>query len=125
MTSRWAARIMATVAILFLLFDCVIKIVRLAPAVEGTVKLGYPASVVVGLGLIELLCLIAYVVPATSVLGAVLLTGYLGGAVATHVRIGNPWMTHILFPVYVAVLLWTPLVLRDPRVRALVPFAER
>ena len=125
MTSRWAARIMATVAILFLLFDCVIKIVRLAPAIEGTVKLGYPASVVVGLGLIELLCLIAYVVPATSVLGAVLLTGYLGGAVATHVRIGNPWMTHILFPVYVAVLLWTPLVLRDPRVRALVPFAER
>ena len=125
MTSRWAARIMATVAILFLLFDCVIKIVRLAPAIEGTVKLGYPASVVVGLGLIELLCLIAYVVPATSVLGAVLLTGYLGGAVATHVRIGNPWMTHILFPVYVAVLLWTPLALRDPRVRALVPFAER
>ena len=125
MTSRWAARIMATVAILFLLFDCVIKIVRLAPAIEGTVKLGYPASVVVGLGLIELLCLIAYVVPATSVLGAVLLTGYLGGAVATHVRIGNPWMTHILFPVYVAVLLWMPLALRDPRVRALVPFAGR
>lgn len=125
MTSRWTARIMATVAILFLLFDCIIKIVRLAPAAEGTVKLGYPASVVVGLGLIELLCLIAYVVPATSVLGAVLLTGYLGGAVATHVRIGNPWMTHILFPVYVAVLLWTPLVLRDPRVRALVPFAGR
>ena len=125
MTSRWAARIMATVAILFLLFDCVIKIARLAPAVEGTVKLGYPASVVVGIGLIELLCLVVYVVPATSVLGAVLLTGYLGGAVATHVRVGNPWMTHILFPVYVAVLLWTPLVFRDPRVRALVPFAGR
>jgi ABC-type uncharacterized transport system permease subunit len=125
MKSRWASRIMAAAAILFLLFDCGIKILRLTPAVEGTVKLGYPESAVVGLGIIELICLVAYTVPATSVLGAILLTGYLGGAVATHVRLDHPLFTHELFPVYVAVLLWGALVLRDARLRVLLPVTRR
>jgi hypothetical protein len=76
---------------------------------------------VVGLGATLLLCVLAYVFPRTSVLGAVLLTGYLGGAVATHVRIGNPMATHVLFPVYVAIMLWVGLYLREPRLRALLP----
>lgn len=125
MRSRRASRIMATAAILFLLFDCSIKLLRLAPAVEGTVNLGYPASSVVPIGAVELLCLAAYVVPASAPLGAVLLTGYLGGAIASQVRVGNPLFTHILFPIYVAALLWGALVLRDPRVRALIPGSRR
>jgi hypothetical protein len=121
----WAGRIMTTVSVLFLLFDSVIKVLKLAPAVAGTVQLGYPQSAIVGIGLVQLICLIAYLVPRTSVLGAVLLTGYLGGAIATHVRLSNPLFSHILFPVYVAVLIWGGLYLRDARVRALLPFRTR
>jgi hypothetical protein len=112
---------MYALAVLFLLFDSVVKVLKLAPGVEGTVALGYPASAVLGIGLVELLCAIVYVMPQTSVFGAILLTGYLGGAIATHVRIGNPLLTHVLFPIYVAVLIWRALFLRDPRVRALIP----
>jgi len=119
-TRLWAGRIMGAVAVLFLLFDSVIKVLKLAPAVEGTIKLGYPGTAVVGLGILELACLAVYVISPTSVFGAVLLTGYLGGAVATHVRVGNPLFTHILFPTYVAVLLWGALYLRDARLRAVV-----
>ena len=104
---RWAGRIMAGIAALFLLMDGVVKVLRLAPAVEGTTQLGYPASAAVPIGIIELACLALYVIPRTSILGAVLLTGYLGGAVATHV----------LFPIYVAVLIWGALFLLDERAR--------
>ncbi|MGI9040637.1 MAG: DoxX family protein [Gemmatimonadales bacterium] len=116
---------MTVVAVLFLLFDSVIKVMRVAPAVEGTVQLGYPATAVLGIGIIQLVCLVTYVLPRTAVLGAILLTGYLGGAVATHVRIGSPLLTHILFPVYVAVLIWGGLYLRDERLRALVPLRRQ
>ncbi|MDQ3427783.1 MAG: DoxX family protein, partial [Gemmatimonadota bacterium] len=119
-TRQRAGLIMTVVAVLFLLFDSVIKVMRVAPAVEGTVQLGYPATAVLGIGIIQLVCLVTYVLPRTAVLGAILLTGYLGGAVATHVRIGSPLLTHILFPVYVAVLIWGGLYLRDERLRALV-----
>jgi hypothetical protein len=112
---------MSGLAGLFLLFDSVIKVMKLAPAVEGTIQLGYPESVVVGIGIIELLCLAAYLIPRTSVLGAILLTGYLGGAIASHVRIGSPLFTHVLFPIYVALLIWGGLFLRENRLRALVP----
>ena len=78
------------------------------------------ADIVFGLGVTLLLCVVAYIVPATSVVGALLLTGYLGGAVATHVRIGNPLFSHVLFPTYVAAVLWAGLALRDPRLRALL-----
>jgi hypothetical protein len=118
----WTGRIITGIAALFLLFDSTLKILKLPAAVQGTVQLGYPESVIIGIGLVQLLCVVLYLVAPTQVLGAILLTGYLGGAVATHVRIGNPLFTHILFPVYVGVLIWAGLFLRDARLRALVPW---
>jgi len=117
----WGGRVLSALAILFLLFDSVIKVLKLSPAVEGTVQLGYPEGVVVGIGIIELVCLALYVIPRTSVLGAILFTGYLGGAIATHVRIGSPLLTHTLFPIYVAALIWGGLILREDRLRVLIP----
>ena len=117
-----AGYVLAVLVALFLTFDTVIKVLKLAPAVQGTTKLGYPASAVLWIGLIELVCLTLYLVPRTSVLGALLLTGYLGGAIATHVRLGSPLLSHTLFPIYVALLLWGGLYLRETRLRELVPF---
>jgi hypothetical protein len=112
---------MAVVA-LFLSFDTGLKLLRLAPAVEGTTALGYPAESVMWIGVIELVCLVLYLAPRTAVLGALLMTGYLGGAIATHVRISSPLLTHTFFPIYVALLLWGGVYLREERLRALVPF---
>jgi hypothetical protein len=120
-TSLWAGRVISALVVSFLLFDSAIKLMRLAPAVEGTAKLGYPESVVLPLGIVLFACTVLYAIPRTSILGAVLLTGYLGGAVATNVRVGNPLFGYVLFPVYVGVLLWLGLLLRDPRLRALIP----
>jgi hypothetical protein len=116
----WAGRIVSGIAVAFLLVDTTAKLLRLAPAVEGTAQLGYPASALTVIALAELLCLVTYLVPRTAVLGAVLWTGYLGGAIATHVRMDAPLFTHTLFPIYVAALLWGGLYLRDLRVRALL-----
>jgi hypothetical protein len=117
----WTGRIMSALPALFLFVDGVGKLVKPAPVVQGTVQLGYPESVLVGLGIVLLSCTVFYVIPRTAILGAILLTGYLGGAIATHVRVGSPLFSHILFPVYVAVLLWGGLYLRDERLRALIP----
>ena len=121
----WAGRVLSGVAVLFLLFDSLGKLLRVQPVIDGTIELGYPVSTVFGLGVTLLLCVIAYVIPRTSVLGAVLLTGYLGGAIATHVRVQNPLFTHVLFPVYVAMFIWGGLVLRDVRLRAFLPWRGR
>ena len=117
----WTGRIMSALPALFLLVDGVGKLVKPAPVVHGTVQLGYPESVLLGLGIVLLSCTVLYVIPRTAILGAILLTGYLGGAIATHVRVGSPLFSHILFPVYVAVLLWGGIYLRDERLRALIP----
>src|SRR5262245_7429940 len=117
----WAGRILSGLAVLFLAFDAVMKLAKVGPAVEGTTQLGYPESVIVPLGLIQVACLVTYLVPRTAALGALLWTGYLGGAVATHVRVGSPLLTHTLFPIYVAAFLWLGLWLRDPLVRAFLP----
>ena len=117
----WTGRIMSALPALFLFVDGVGKLLKPAPVVEGTVQLGYPESIVLGLGIVLLGCTTLYVMPRTAILGAILLTGYLGGAVATHVRVGSPLFSHILFPVYVAVLLWGGLYLREERLRALIP----
>jgi hypothetical protein len=117
----WTGRIMSALPALFLLIDGVGKLVKPAPVVQGTLQLGYPESVLLGLGIVLLSCTVLYVIPRTAVLGAILLTGYLGDAVATHVRVGSPLFSHILFPVYLAVLLWGGLYLRDGRLRALIP----
>jgi len=106
----------------FLTFDTVMKLLQLAPAVQGTTELGYPAGTVVVIGAIELVCLVLYLIPRTSVLGALVLTGYLGGAIATHVRVGSPLPTHTLFPIYVALMVWGGLYLRESRLRELLPF---
>ena len=117
----WTGRIMSALPALFLLVDGVGKLIKPAPVVEGTVQLGYPESVLLGLGIVLLTCTILYTIPRTAILGAILLTGYLGGAIGTHVRVGSPLFSHILFPVYLAVLIWGGLYLRDERLRALIP----
>jgi hypothetical protein len=117
----WAGRIMSALPVLFLLMDGVMKLVKPEFVVKATVQLGYPESVIFGLGIVVLVCVILYVVPRTAVLGAILLTGYLGGAVATHVRVGDPLFSHALFPVYFAMLVWGGLYLREERLRALIP----
>lgn len=120
--ARLAGRVMSSLVIAFMLLDAGIKLVPLDVAVTTTAQLGYPqsAAFVRSLGILTLLCTLLYAVPRTAVLGAILLTAYLGGAVATHVRIGSPLFTHILFGVYLGLLTWGGLFLRDRRVRALL-----
>src|SRR5215510_4704228 len=108
------------VVFLFMLMDAAMKLMRLPIVLETTVQLGWPAHSAMPLGILLLVCTVLYGVPRTSALGAVLLTGYLGGAIATHARIGSPLFSHTLFGVYLGVLLWAGLYLRDPRVRAFV-----
>ena len=121
---HWAGRSISALVVLFLLLDSAVKLMKLPPAVEGTARLGYPVSLVLPIGIVLLICVVLYVIPSTSVVGAILLTGYLGGAVASNVRVGNPLFGYILAPVYVAVLLWAGLPLRDDRLRAPVPLRK-
>jgi hypothetical protein len=116
----WTGRILSILAALFLLMDGVGKLIKPAPVVEATVQLGYPESVILGLGIVLIASTVLYLIPRTSVLGAVLLTGYLGGAVSTHVRVGAG-LFPVLFPVLLGALIWGGLFLRDPRLRALIP----
>ncbi|WP_245768568.1 DoxX family protein [Stigmatella aurantiaca] len=123
--AQWAGRLMSGLAILFLAFDALGKVLRLPPFIQGTTELGYTVSAVFGLGLVQSLCVALYVVPRTSVLGAILLTGWFGGAIATHVRVGSPLFSHTLFPVYVALPVWGGLSLRNARLRALISMRVR
>jgi DoxX-like protein len=116
--SLWTGRILSALVFLFMLFDGGIKVLRMAPAIEGTTRLGYPASLVLPIGLVALVCVFLYAIPRTSILGAVLLTGYLGGATATQVRVQDPWF---LFPVAIGVMAWLGPFLMDDRLRALIP----
>jgi DoxX-like family len=117
---RWTGRVLTTLVTLFLLFDVTLKFLRPPMVVEGTLKLGYPESSILVLGIVLLACTVLYLVPRTAVLGAVLLTGYLGGAVATHLRVGDPLLSHTVFPVYVGALIWAGLVLRRPSLAPLL-----
>ena len=116
----WTGRVLSGLAVAFLAFDCVLKLVGPPEAVEGTKVLGWAASTLVPLGILQLVLLTIHLVPRTAVIGAVLWTGYLGGAIATHVRVGNPLFSHVLFPIYVAAFLWIGLALRDQRARAIL-----
>ena len=120
---RRTGLVLSGVAVLFLTVDAVMKLLRVPAAVEGTVALGYPEHVIVPLGVLQVVCLALYLHPRTAVLGALLWAGYLGGAVATHVRVGNPLFSHVLFPIYVAALLWLGLWLRDRRLREVLPLS--
>lgn len=113
----WAGRIMSALPVLLLLMGACMGLAQPAFVLEGLTKMGYPPSVGIPLALVELVCTIVYLIPRTSVLGAILLTGYLGGAVATHVRVEEPF----ILPIIVGVLLWGGLFLREPRLRALIP----
>jgi DoxX-like family len=117
---RWAGYVLSGLPALFLAFDGFMKLVKPEPVVKATVELGYPESVILGLGIVVLACTALYLIPRTSVLGAILLTGYLGGAVASHLRHGDGW-SPVLFPVVFGALLWGGLYLRDERLRSLVP----
>ena len=114
-TQLWTGRVLSTLAVLFLLMDGAMKVLRLPVVVEATARLGYPDSSIQLIGAIVLVFTALYVVPQTAVPGAVLLTGFLGGAVATNLRVGNPLFSHILFPVYLGAVLWAGLLLRRPR----------
>ena len=118
--SRWVGLILSTLAVMFLIFDGVIKVLQLPVAVDSTTQLGYAGELVIAIGVIELVFLVIYVIPWTSVLGALLLTGYLGGAIATQIRAGAPLFS-IIFPIFIALFLWRGLFLLDGRLRALMP----
>jgi len=120
----WIGRILSGLLIAFLVFDGAIKLVPLQVVTDTMIELGYNGSVDQArlLGVLTLLCTILYAIPRTSILGAILLTGYLGGAMATHLRIGNPLFTHLLFGLYLGMMAWGGLYLRDARLRALIPF---
>lgn len=102
---------------LFLLVDGVFKLIKPAPVLESALELGYPESVITVIGIILIMCTILYLIPRFSFIGAVLLTGYLGGAIATHLRIENPLFTHVLFPVYIGILVWAGLYFRNQQVK--------
>jgi hypothetical protein len=120
-SARTAGYVMSGLFIAFMLLDGGMKLVPLDVVIQATVGLGYPPELARPLGVIGLLCTMLYAVPRTSVLGAILVTGYMGATAATHLRVGHPLFTHILFGVYLAIIAWGGLFLRDPRLRELLP----
>lgn len=116
----WTGRVISALMVLFLLMDAGMKILKVPAVMEGSKQLGYPANTIVPIGTILLVCVVLYAVPRTAFLGALLLTGYLGGAVASNVRVGNPLVSYTLGPVYFGILVWAGLVLRDVRLRRIL-----
>ena len=114
----WTGRIISTLPVLALLFSATMKLMKPPGIVDGFKHFGYPEELIRVLGIVELSCAVIYIIPRTSVLGAILMTGYLGGAVATHARVEDP---HFIMPFLVGVLVWLGLLLREPRLRALLP----
>lgn len=121
-TALWTGRILSGLVVLFLLFDGAIKLIPLDIVIETSRQLGIPTNLAVTLGVLTLLGTLLYAYPRTSVLGAILLTGYLGGAIYVHVRAGSPLFSHTLFGVYLGILLWGGLYLRDERLRLIFPW---
>ena len=122
--ARWGGRILSGLVIVFLMVDGAIKLVPWPIVTETMDRMGYGSSdtLMRGLGAITIVCTVLYAIPPTSILGAILLTGYLGGAIASHVRIDSPLFTHTLFGLYLGLMLWGGLWLRDDRLRRLIPF---
>jgi len=114
----WIGWVMSVLPCLMLLFSAAMKFAQPPPVIEGFKHLGWPERLALPLGILELACTAIYLIPQTAVLGAILLTGYLGGAMATHIRLGEPFITHIVF----GVVIWGGIFLRDPRLRVLIPF---
>ena len=116
----WTARIMGGLVIAFMLMDSIFKLIPNETVTAGTVELGYQAHHIPILGVLGFISIVLFTIPRTQILGAILLTGYFGGAIATHVRLDNPLFSHILFPVYLAVLAWGSLWLKNERLRQLI-----
>ena len=119
----WGGWVLSALIALFLLLDGIMKVFKPQFVVDATVQLGYPESGIVPIGIVMVVCTVLYLIPATTILGAIILTGHLGGAVATHVRVGGPAF-NILFPVILGVLMWGGLYLRYPEVQQLIPFRK-
>ena len=117
----WTGRILSGFIVAFLLFDAVIKLMRIQPVIDTFAQLGYPDKFAVTIGVIELVIVALYAIPRTSVFGALFLTALLGGAISTHVRVESPLFSHTLFGVYMGLIAWAGVYLREPRLRALVP----
>jgi hypothetical protein len=117
----WTGRVLSGFAILFLLFDAIIKLVQIQAVTDTFRQMGIPENLAVEIGIIGLVCTVLYAIPRTAVLGAILLTAFLGGGIASHVRIGSPLFSHVLFGVYLGLFVWGGLFLREPRLRALLP----
>lgn len=118
--SLWIGRVLSALPVLMLTMSAVMKFAKPPMVLEGMAKAGWSEDLLLGLGIVELVCTVLYVIPQTSVLGAILLTGYLGGATATHVRVGEPWFGAVIM----GVVLWLGLALRDPRLWTLIPFRK-
>jgi len=118
----WTGRVMSGLVIVFLVMDAVMKLIPLEVVISTSQQMGIPLDIIRSLGVLTLVGTLLYAYPRTSVLGAIFLTGYLGGAIYAHYRLDDPLFTHTLFGVYLGVLIWGGLYLRDPRVRALIPF---
>ena len=116
----WTGRILSILAVLFMLFDAAGHLIKPIPVVQAFAQLGIPLHLAVTLGVIQLICIILYVIPQTALLGAVLVTGYLGGAISIHMRAGNP-LFECIFPILIGILFWAGLLLRDPYLRAVFP----
>jgi DoxX-like family len=126
-TSLWTGRALSGLVIVFLLFDGIIKLIPISPVIETMQQLGYAANVTGvarGLGVLTLAIVVLYAIPRTAILGAILLTGLLGGAMATHLRVGSPLFTHFLFGLYLGLMAWGGLYLRDERLRTLIPMRQ-
>lgn len=119
--ARWTSYTMSGIVILFMLMDSIMKFIKPPEVIEGTLALGFTQDHLVIIGSLGLISTLLYIFPRTAILGAVLLTGYFGGAVATHVRLNNPLFTHVLFTVYLAILMWGGLWLRNKKLRELFP----
>lgn len=119
-TCRWIGRVLTALMVLFLFFDGITKVLQIPSVLKASAQLGFSASVTLGLGVVMLVCLAIHLIPQTAPLGGVLLTGYLGGVVATHVRLGSPVFS-VVFPILIGALLWLGLYLRDARLRILLP----
>ncbi|HEV7715392.1 MAG TPA: DoxX family protein [Steroidobacteraceae bacterium] len=117
----WTGRVLSGITVVFLLFDGIIKLMLIQPVVDSFTQLGYPVSQAFGIGVLDIVCAVLYAIPRTAMLGAILLTGLLGGAIATHVRVGDPIFSHVLFGVYLGLIAWGGLYLRDARLRAMIP----
>jgi len=117
----WTGRVLSALVIVFLLMDGIMKFMMIQPVTDAFAELGYPVKHAILIGVIDVACAVLFAIPRTAVLGAVLMTGLLGGAISTHVRIDSPLFSHTLFGVYLGLIAWAGLYLREPRVRALLP----